>query len=71
MEVWDCTAVDAIMTACDETEQRLSSAAQDSYAALRDLVVYLDEHDWGLVPEGATADRARAAIAFFERAHIN
>lgn len=31
--------------------------------ALSDLLKYLDDHDWGTIPEGATADRARAAIS--------
>jgi hypothetical protein len=31
-------------------------------AAARDLLRYLDEHDWGLVPEGATADRLRDLV---------
>jgi hypothetical protein len=30
--------------------------------ALRDILQYLDEHDWGNIPEGATADRAHAAL---------
>lgn len=31
--------------------------------ALQSLLQYLDDHDWGTIPEGTTADRARAAIA--------
>jgi hypothetical protein len=30
--------------------------------ALSGLLKYLDDHDWGTIPEGATADRARAAL---------
>ena len=30
--------------------------------AARDLLQYLDEHDWGHVPEGATADRLRDLV---------
>lgn len=32
-------------------------------AVLGDLLKYLDDHDWGTIPEGATADRARAELA--------
>ena len=32
------------------------------WKALGELIEYLDEHDWGLVPEGATSNRARAAL---------
>lgn len=36
------------------------AARYDALAeAARDLLTYLDEHDWGHVPEGATADRLR------------
>lgn len=31
--------------------------------AARDLLKYLGEHDWGHVPEGATADRLRVLVA--------
>lgn len=30
--------------------------------ALRELLQYLDDHDWGTIPEGETADRARSAL---------
>lgn len=30
--------------------------------AARDLLRYLDEHDWGHVPEGATADKLRDIV---------
>lgn len=42
---------------------RLIAAAPDMLTALRDLLAYLDHHHWGTVPEGETAERARAAIA--------
>jgi len=31
--------------------------------ALRDLIAYGDKHNWGYMPEGATIDKARAALA--------
>jgi hypothetical protein len=37
------------LEAADEIEQLRAAGAA--------LLAYLDEHDWGLVPEGATADR--------------
>jgi hypothetical protein len=30
--------------------------------AAADLLTYLDEHDWGMVPEGATADKLRDLV---------
>lgn len=35
----------------------------DLRKALADLLQYLDDHDWGLIPEGATADHAREALS--------
>jgi hypothetical protein len=40
-----------------------SVAAGDVRALAADLLQYLDEHDWGGIPEGVTADRLRAALA--------
>lgn len=31
--------------------------------ALRDLLKYGDDHNWGTIPEGATIERAREAVA--------
>lgn len=42
------------------TKQRERIAELET--ALRDLLLYLDEHDWGTIPEGETADRARSAL---------
>lgn len=39
------------------------AARYDALAtAARDLLKYLDDHDWGRVPEGATADRLRDLV---------
>lgn len=42
---------------------RQSDRIRDLEAAARDLLQYLDDHDWGHVPEGATADRLRDLVA--------
>lgn len=41
----------------------MASDYEDLALAARDLLKYLDDHDWGHVPEGATADRLRALVA--------
>lgn len=38
-------------------------ARSDIGLAATELLQYLDAHDWGGIPEGATADRLRAALA--------
>jgi hypothetical protein len=40
-----------------------SVAAADVRALAADLLQYLDEHDWGGIPECSTADQLRAALA--------
>ncbi len=40
----------------------------DCADALRELVSYIDDHDWGSIPEGATGDRARTALAALDGA---
>lgn len=39
--------------------KRARQRIKDLEAASRDLLQYLDDHDWGLVPEGETSDRLR------------
>ena len=48
------------------TIPRLIAQVERMDAALRDLLQYIDDHDWGTIPEGATADRAREALKGME-----
>lgn len=38
---------------------KLADKIEEQRAAIRDLIKYGDDHDWGLMPEGATIERAR------------
>jgi hypothetical protein len=46
----------AVSGAVDEFQSEVCLAAAE-------LLRYLDDHDWGLIPEGRTADRLRAALS--------
>lgn len=50
-----------------QADLHLIETAPELLSALKDLLQYLDDHDWGTVPEGATAERARAAVVSAER----
>jgi hypothetical protein len=53
-----------------QARDRIIELGQDNdalVAALRDLLKYGDDHDWGHMPEGSTIDRARAALAAVEK----
>lgn len=39
--------------------EELADAYLELRSAARDLLKYIDDHGWGLIPEGATADRLR------------
>jgi len=56
---------DNAKTQFEEVLSALSAAyieVEQLRAALRDLLQYCDDHNWGTIPEGATIDRARAAL---------
>lgn len=48
-----------------EMQEELTAAKAENErlrVALRDLLQYGDDHNWGLIPEGETIERARRAI---------
>lgn len=50
-----------------ETIARQHDEIERLVAALSDLLKYIDDHDWGTIPEGETADRARAALSGYQQ----
>lgn len=55
-----CAAAPAVTP---EAPSREAAPLDEIRSAASDLLKYLDDHDWGGIPEGATADRLRAAVA--------
>lgn len=54
--------ITAVQSKRPEADARLIAAAPELLSALKNLLQYIDDHHWGTIPEGATADQARLAI---------